>query len=116
MRARVVAPISPISKGECAMKADLFAIRYFARERSVSFVLVAALLLTPVASYAGAFGPTHSLTNAHALTPVSSQGSVVSATVTRVGSDFQVSWTTAGVVERVRIEEGTSPEQIGNLV
>jgi protein-tyrosine phosphatase len=98
------------------MKANPFSIRYFARERFVSLILVAALLLTPVASYAGAFGPSHSLPNAHVLTPASSQGSVVSATVTRLGSDIQVSWTTAGIVEKVRIEEGTSPEQIGNMV
>ena len=98
------------------MKPNLFSIRYSALEPFVRLVLVATLLLTPVVSYAGAVGPTRSSANTHVLTPVASQGSVVSATVTRVGSDFQVSWTTAGSVEKVRIEEGTSPEQIGNLV
>lgn len=43
-------------------------------------------------------------------------GSVVSATVTRVGSDFQISWTTTGDVSTVKIKEGTSPEQIENQV
>jgi hypothetical protein len=43
-------------------------------------------------------------------------GSVVSATVTRVGSDFQISWTIAGDVPTVSIKEGTSPEQIENQV
>jgi hypothetical protein len=32
-------------------------------------------------------------------------GSVVSATVTRVGSDFQISWTTTGEVQTVRIDQ-----------
>src|SRR4030095_4803758 len=80
---------------------------------------VAALLLTPVASAAGFFGPNRpigSLRNMHASAPVSAQGSVVSATVTRVGSTFQISWTTTGDVEKIRIEEGTSPQQIENLV
>src|SRR5438128_301410 len=40
------------------------------------------------------------------------QGSVISATVTRVGSNFQISWTTTGDVTSVEIKEGTSPEQI----
>ena len=43
-------------------------------------------------------------------------GSVVSATVTRVGSDFQISWTITGDVPTVSIKEGTSPEQIENQV
>jgi protein-tyrosine phosphatase len=43
-------------------------------------------------------------------------GSVVSATVTRVGSDFQISWTITGDVSTVKIKEGTNPEQIENLV
>ena len=43
-------------------------------------------------------------------------GSVVSATVTRVGSDFQISWTITGDVSTVKIKEGTSPEQIENQV
>ena len=45
-----------------------------------------------------------------------SPGSVGSATVTRVGSDFQISWTITGDVSTVKIKEGTSPEQIDNQV
>src|SRR4030095_714324 len=41
-------------------------------------------------------------------------GSVVSATVTRVGSAFQITWTTTGDVSTVKIKEGTTPEQIEN--
>jgi hypothetical protein len=98
------------------MNQNLFSSRHSGAELLVSIVLVAALLLTPAASYAGAVGPNRSFANRHVLTPASSQGSVVSATVSRVGSDFQVSWTTTGDVEKVRVEEGTSHEQIANLV
>ena len=45
-----------------------------------------------------------------------SPGSVGSATVTRVGSHFQISWTITGDVSTVKIKEGTSPEQIENQV
>ena len=44
-----------------------------------------------------------------------SGGSVVSATVARVGSDFQISWNTTGDTT-VRIIEGTSPDQIDNQI
>lgn len=43
-------------------------------------------------------------------------GAIVSATVTRVGDDFQISWAATGEVKRVKIKEGTSPEQINNHV
>ena len=43
-------------------------------------------------------------------------GFVVSATVTRVGSDFQISWTATGDVSTVKIKEGTTPGQIENQV
>src|SRR6266567_6742202 len=43
-------------------------------------------------------------------------GFVVSARLTRVGSDFQISWTITGDVSTVKIKEGTNPEQIENLV
>lgn len=43
-------------------------------------------------------------------------GSLASATVTRVGNDFLISWTTTGAVNQVTIKEGTSPEQINNQV
>ncbi len=101
------------------MNRNLVIIRHSTDKLLISFGLVAALLLTPVASAAGFFGPNRpigSLRNMHASAPVSAQGSVVSATVTRVGSTFQISWTTTGDVEKVRIEEGTSPQQIENLV
>jgi protein-tyrosine phosphatase len=98
------------------MNRDLLSIRYSATELLVSFGLVAVFLFTPAAGEAGSFGPNPSSGNMHALASVSAQGSVVSATVTRVGSDFQVSWTTAGAVEKVKIEEGTTPQQIENLV
>ena len=98
------------------MNRNLLFIRHSADELLVSFGLVAALLFAPVASAAGFFGPNRSLRNMHAPAPVSAQGSVVSATVTRVGGGFQISWTTTGDVDKVRIEEGTSPQQIENLV
>ena len=41
-------------------------------------------------------------------------GSIVSATVTRIGSSFQVSWTTSGDIRSVRVREGTDPDQIEN--
>ena len=43
-------------------------------------------------------------------------GSVVSATVTRVGSGFQISWIITGDVPTIRISEGTSPDQIDKPV
>jgi protein-tyrosine phosphatase len=98
------------------MNQNLLPIRYSAPKLLVSFGIVAAMLFTPAASVAGSFGPNRSGANMHVLAPVSAQGSVVSATVTRVGSGFQISWTTTGDVEKVRIEEGTSPEQIENFV
>jgi protein-tyrosine phosphatase len=45
-----------------------------------------------------------------------SPGSIVSVTVTRVGSNFQISWTITGTVSMVRIKEGTDPEYIDNQV
>jgi protein-tyrosine phosphatase len=45
-----------------------------------------------------------------------SSSSVVSAEVTRVGSNFQISWATTGELSTVRISEGTSPDQIDNQV
>jgi protein-tyrosine phosphatase len=98
------------------MNINLLSIRHSAAELLVSFSLAAALLFTPAASDAGSFGMNRSLANMHALAPVSAQGSVVSAAVARVGSGFQISWTTTGVVETVKIEEGTTPQQIENLV
>jgi len=74
------------------MNRNLLSIRCSATELLVSFGLVAALLFTPAVSDAGSFGPNRSLANMHALAPASAQGSVVSAAVTRVGSDFQISW------------------------
>ncbi|HZS04169.1 MAG TPA: tyrosine-protein phosphatase [Blastocatellia bacterium] len=61
-------------------------------------VVLAALLLAPAGQAAPA------------------PGSVISATVIRVGSDFQISWTTSGDVSQVKIMEGTSPEQIENHI
>jgi len=98
------------------MNRNLLSIRHSAAEMLVSFGIVAALLFTPAASDAGSIGPNRSLGNVHALASVSARGSVVSATVTRVGSDFQISWTTMGDVDTVKIEEGTTPQQIENLV
>lgn len=98
------------------MNQNLLSIRYSAPKLLVILGLVAALLFTPAPGAAGSFGPNRSRANRHALAPVPTQGSVVAASVTRVGSDFHISWTTAGNVERVRIDEGTSPEQIENLV
>jgi len=76
------------------MKQNLSSIPSSACELLVS-LLVAALLSTQA---------------------VGQQGSVVGATVTRAGSSFQINWTTAGSVNQVKIFEGTSPEQIENLV
>ena len=98
------------------MNINLLSIRYSAAELLVSFGLVATLLCTPAASDAGSFGPNRSSGNMHALATVSAQGSIVSAAVTRVGSAFQISWTTMGNVDKVKIEEGTTPQQIENLV
>jgi len=70
--------------------------------------LVAGVFFTQSAMAAGAVGTNSSLDN--------TQATVVSATVTRVGSNFQVSWTTAGDVDRVKVQEGTSPEQIDTTV
>jgi protein-tyrosine phosphatase len=98
------------------MSRNLLSIRHSAAEVLVSFGLAAALLFTPAPSDAGSFGPNRSLSNRHALASVSAQSSVISAAVIRVGSDFQISWTTTGVVEKVKIEEGTTPQQIENLV
>jgi protein-tyrosine phosphatase len=42
--------------------------------------------------------------------------SIVSATVTRIGSDFQITWAAAPDVGRVTIAEGTSPDAIDNPV
>jgi protein-tyrosine phosphatase len=42
--------------------------------------------------------------------------SILSATVTRIGTDFQIAWTAAGDVDHVTIDEGTSPEEIVNRV
>src|SRR5262249_3453253 len=47
---------------------------------------------------------------------VGQHGSVVGAAVTRTGSSFQINWTTAGWVNKVKIFEGISPDQIENLV
>ncbi len=44
------------------------------------------------------------------------QGTVVSATAERAGTSFVLSWTTGGDVQRVTIFEGTSPDQIQNVV
>src|SRR6185369_3938351 len=98
------------------MNINRLSIRYSAAELLVSFGLVAALLFTPAASDAGSFGPNRSSGNMHALATASAQGSIVSAAVTRVGSAFQISWTTMGDVDKVKIEEGTTPQQIENLV
>src|SRR5262245_20664069 len=76
------------------MKQNLSSIPYSARELLVS-VLVAALMC---------------------IQALGQQGSVVGATVTRTGSSFQINWTAAGEVNRVKIFEGTSPEQIENLI
>jgi hypothetical protein len=98
------------------MNNKLLSIRYSAAKLVASFGLAAALLFTPAASDAGSFGPNRSLGKLPTLASVSARGSVVSATVSRVGSNFQISWTTAGDVEKVKIDEGTSPEQIDNPV
>ena len=43
-------------------------------------------------------------------------GSVVSATVTRVGSGFQISWVITGDVSTIRISEGTTVHTISSVV
>ncbi|MFL6211920.1 MAG: tyrosine-protein phosphatase [Pyrinomonadaceae bacterium] len=43
-------------------------------------------------------------------------GSLVTASVTRVGNDFLISWTTTGEVQQVKISEGTSPDDIKHKV
>lgn len=98
------------------MNRNLLSIRYSVAEMLVSFGIVAALLFTPAASDASLLGPKCSSGNRPALVSVSAQGSVISAMVSRVGSDFQISWTITGDVDKVKIEEGTSPQQIDNLV
>jgi len=42
-------------------------------------------------------------------------GSLVSATVTRVGNDFLISWTTTGEVKKVKIDEGTLHQRYGSF-
>lgn len=98
------------------MNQSMLSIRYSAIKLLASLGLVAALLFTPAVGVAGSFGPNRSGANMHVLAPVSAQGSVVAAMVTRVGSDFQISWTITGPVDKVRVQEGTSPGQIENLV
>jgi protein tyrosine/serine phosphatase len=44
------------------------------------------------------------------------ESSILSATVTRIGTDFQIAWTAAGDVSRVTIDEGTSPDEIVSRV
>jgi protein-tyrosine phosphatase len=43
-------------------------------------------------------------------------GAITSATVTRIGNDFLLSWTITGEVDRVKIKEGSSPELIDHHV
>ena len=93
------------------MNPKLLSLLHSTPEWLVTFGLVTALLLTPPSSLSSSLGSSHRFTNMPA-----TQGSVVAAAVTRVGSDFQISWATIGDVEKVRIEEGISPEQINNLI
>src|SRR4051812_47448848 len=98
------------------MDQNLLSGRYSVSRLLVHIGLVVALLFTTAVSHAASFGPYRSSANQPLLAPVAAQGAVVVATVTRVGSDFQISWTTTGDVDKVRIEEGTSAEQIHNPV
>ncbi|HKQ72253.1 MAG TPA: tyrosine-protein phosphatase [Blastocatellia bacterium] len=77
------------------MNRHLFSTLFSTARPLFSFILIAASQLTPAPA-------------AH--------GSVVSATVTRVGAAFQISWTTTGDVSSVKIKEGVSPGHIENLV
>jgi protein-tyrosine phosphatase len=98
------------------MRQNLLSTRYSARELLVSFALITALLLTPAAALASSSRPNPSRASEPEASPGGGKGSVVSGTVTRVGSSFQVSWITNGDVNKVKVEEGTSPEEIGNLI
>src|SRR5262249_13701908 len=73
------------------------------RRSQALFALILALAFIASASFALSVG-------------ANLPGSVISATVTRVGGDFQISWVVTGDVSKVRIEEGVNPEQIENLV
>lgn len=73
------------------------------------YALLAALLLMHGIGNASSFLTNHFRHYWPPTAAVAGQGSVVAATVTRVGSDFQISWMIEGAVDQVKIQEGPSP-------
>src|ERR1051325_5745699 len=88
---------------------------------ALAFTLTAAVGLQMADSSTGNAlevpSPLNTAGSSGPFTPTSTlQDFVVSATLIRIGSDLQISWTTTGDVKKVKIKEGTSPEQIDNEV
>src|SRR2546423_1085410 len=96
-------------------------IRFAALLIAMAFTLTTAVSHLQADSSAGnALGVPSPLNTAGSSGPFTAastlQDSVASVTVIRIGSDLQISWTTTGDVKKVKIKEGTSPEQIDNEV